>query len=510
MPNPVLTPVLSAAMPRKSLRSGAASAGIAVPAAPSSALISAFAVALITGFLMISSDQFRHWYVLPVSVCGILTGADAVDWLRGKLDVYDPAGILGLIGTHFFYIAPLLHVRWGMYIADVAPPPDWRDWLGAMAVLNVMGLIVYRLCRASSEGGRVHQGSTYWEIDRSVIQLISPVLLFVAAVAQFLVYRQFGGVDGYMNAAASGTNPFGGMGWIFMISESFPIVAAIYVITIARGRDWNWPWIIAALISLVAIQTLFGGLRGSRSQTISALFWVVGCVHFFIRPVSRTIVAVGCVFLMVFMYFYGFYKAVGADAVQAFNGADERAQLSQRTGRTLESALLGDLGRADVQAYVLYRIRNDAADVRYAWGRTYVAALSLIIPRSILPSRPDTILREGTEIQSGPGTYVPEVWWSTRVYGIGGEAMLNFGAAGVPVAYGILGLLLGRFRRAIRSLSPGDARLLLVPFGVYLSITALGGDSDNFVFGAVKDGLIPALLIWIAANKRPRAFAAMK
>jgi hypothetical protein len=508
MQNPVWTQRFSGALPPRSFRAEGNVAYIP-DAAPSSAVISVFVVALISGFLMASSEQFNHWLILPVSGCGMLIGIDAVDWLRGKLDVYDPVGVVGLFGTHFFYIAPLLHIRWGLYIGDVAPPPDWRDWLGAMAVLNFLGLVAYRVCRARSERDRARRSNRFWEIDRSLILLITPVLLVVAAIAQFLVYTQFGGIDGYMNAAASGTNPFGGMGWIFMISESFPILSAIFVITIAREREWSWPWIGAALLSLIAIQSVFGGLRGSRSQTVSALFWVVGCVHFFIRPVSRKVVAVGCIFLMLFMYFYGFYKSVGTDAMQAFNGADERAQLSQRTGRTFESALLGDLGRADVQAYVLYRLWKDPADVRYAWGRTYVAAVSLLIPRSILPTRPETILREGTEIQSGPGTYVPEVWWSTRVYGIGGEAMLNFGAAGVPVAYGILGIFLGRFRRAIRGLSPGDARLLLAPFGVYLAITALGGDSDNFVFGAVKDGLIPGLLIWIATQKRPRADAAV-
>src|SRR5439155_24253388 len=111
-----------------------------------SAVLACLIVTLISVAFYLSSDQFSHWFLIPVAICGVLVGTDAIAWLRGRLGLYDPAGIIGLFGFHFFFLAPLLHVKWDLWIREVNPPADWRDWLGYMATLNVIGLLCYRLC----------------------------------------------------------------------------------------------------------------------------------------------------------------------------------------------------------------------------------------------------------------------------------------------------------------------------------------------------------------------------
>jgi hypothetical protein len=307
-------------------------------------------------------------------------------------------------------------------------------------------------------------------------------------------------VSGYIDNTFSDT-AFKGMGWIFLVSESFPALAVIVAITLLRKRTLSWTAIVSGLVAIFAVQMFFGGLRGSRSQTVQALFWVVGCTHLLVRPVPRKLIYVGMVFLALFMYVYGFYKDFGKDAAEVISQADERDYMSIKTGRTFDGMLLGDLGRADMQAFILYRLSQDRSDFNLAYGRTYLGAASILIPGAILENKPDTVAKEGTDVQVGPGVYVRDVASSSRVYGLAGEAMLNFGPWSVPIAYGVFGLVVGWFRRLVPRLSAGDMRLFWIPSAVYTLMSFLGGDSDNWVFGIVKDGLVPFLFVYICSQK---------
>jgi hypothetical protein len=463
-----------------------------------STLIAVLIVTVTATAFVVYSSHLAHWFVLPVSVCGILIGTDAIDWIRGRLELYDLAGIIGVVGLHFFFLAPLLHVSWDAWTMRVPPPPDWRDWLGYMGILNLVGLVLYRLCRRIYES-KNRPPKFFWKIEKSRFNLLLPIAIGISTLVQIWTYVQFGGITSYMQSRINDPTVFKGWGWIFMMSESAPILAAFWVVVRYQQRAVRYSRMGFGLFLLFGLQMLFGGLRGSRSETIELLFWAVGCIHLLLRPVPRKFVYLGCLFLAVFMYFYGFYKSMGENAVQAFSSSDERAHLARMTGRTSEFLILGDFARADLQAFILYRLVSDGRDLDYAKGRTYLGALSLLVPNWILSEKPETKVKEGTEIETGSGGYFPVKTMSSkvssRVYGLAGEGMLNFGPVSVPFAYALFGLLVGWFRKSAAILSPGDARLLFVPFGVYLCISALGGDSDNIVFGIVKSGFVPFLVI---------------
>ena len=119
---------------------------------PSNTLVNWLIAGVITAGLLavwaLLVRDVRHWFLLPLSFCGLLTMVDAVRWARGEVSLFDPVGILGLLGVHFFFLAPLLHVTWDTWMAYVDPLEDWRLWLGYMATLNVGGLLVYRFARS--------------------------------------------------------------------------------------------------------------------------------------------------------------------------------------------------------------------------------------------------------------------------------------------------------------------------------------------------------------------------
>jgi hypothetical protein len=480
----------------------------------SSFLISFFITILILAEFLPRSEEYWHWFVIPITLSGILIGIDTVDWFRGHLNIFDPVGILGLLGFHFFFLAPLLHVRWDSWLEPwYTPPPDWRPWLGYMAILNLMGLYIYRLSRSP---GRItpklqSKPKIIWTVNQKRFRPVLTIALLISAALQVLTYQKFGGVMSYINAATStsidtDSNQFQGMGMIFIVSESFPILAmmgfAVYAQKYKRLR--TLPVLIGVLMVFLVFQMFFGGLRGSRANTIWALFWALGIIHFWLRSVTKKEVAFGLVFLMFFMYIYGFFKGGGVEGVQQALQEDHSAA-EEKSGRTWKGMLLGDLGRSEVQAFVLYRMMRHNTDYQYAWGRTYLAATTILIPGAILPNKQPNKSMEGTNIMSGMGSYNPQEpgkWVASKVYGLAGEVMLNFGPLPVPLAFIVLGLIVGRVKHCLLTWDSSDIRLLLLPMMVNFCFVFLVSDLDNDIFFLFKNAGFPVLLICIIHKKR--------
>jgi hypothetical protein len=462
-----------------------------------------FCEVVAAGF-MVASEACRHWYIVPVTLCGTVIARDAVDWFRGRVDLFDPAGIVGLLGVHFFFLTPLLHVYWNAWtIAEANPPADWRDWLGYMATLNFLGLLAYRT--ASNAMVRRKGGKrTVWKLRRRRLLFLLPVALLITLLTQIYVYGSFGGVSGYIDAYMNRPQEFEGTGWMLMISESFPILAmfAFAIWSRRRERRWGPVMIVVVLVIFCGLQLLFGGLRGSRSNTVWALFWAVGIIHLWIRHIPKTAVFAGLAILLAFLYVYGFYKEQSDKKLDL----DERIALGKKRGRTVQGEILGDLGRADVQAYLLYRIASPGSDYEYAHGQTYLGAAALLIPKALWPDRPPTSVEVGTDVQHYMGAYQPGKVESSKVYGLAGETMLNFGPWAVPIAFITLGWLVGWVRRSKNRLQRFDCRLLLIPFLVNLCFAYLAGDSDTTVFFLFKQGLIPVSLIMMCSKRQRLAW----
>jgi hypothetical protein len=462
----------------------------------------------LSGSLAIADSQFDHGFLVPVTLCGILVGISALRWLLGDIDVFDPVGIIGLLGVHFFYVAPLLHVSWGTWLWEVGGgmstpgPRDWRPWLEKLAWLNAAGLVTYmmishRLGRSRNSRPRV--------LDHRSARRLLLVGMIITAIAQAFVFFQFGGVAGMVDAYVSNRGALGGFGVVFLVSESFPILAFMMFALIAREHPFlrRWGWQLFALVVFVILKLVFGGLRGSRSNTMWGLFWAVGIIHFWVRPLPRRLILAGLPLLFVFMYLYGFYKSAGTDALRAFEGADARAELESSTHRTMDKVLLQDLARTDVQAFIVYVQDQPTRRLDLAYGRTYLGAAAQLIPRSVWPDRPPPKVQEGTDLFQGHGAYEAG-YRVSKIYGLAGEALLNFGSIGVPIAFAVLGVLVARVRRVHSTITPDDGRALLLPLLVNLCFVVLTSDSDNVVFFLIKNGTVPTLVIWWA-NTHARA-----
>jgi hypothetical protein len=158
----------------------------------------------------------------------------------------------------------------------------------------------------------------------------------------------------------------------------------------------------------------------------------------------------------------------------------------QPTGyqRDFKLLLLDDLARADVNAYMLYNLIRFPKDYNYRWGLTYIGSPTFLVPRTLWPNRPNYKIDAGTEATLGKSSSYD----SPRVYGLTGEALLNFGPWGVLPVYALYGACLGWYRRKLTSWDAADARAFLAPLATILFATAFVADSDNVLFLFIVDG----------------------
>jgi hypothetical protein len=474
--------------------------------------VSTVVTAAVTAGFVGFSESCRHWYVLPAALSGIIIGTDAVAWLRGRMNLYDPVGLFGLLGYHGFFLAPLLAAAWdfwlpyvvGVYKSSVIPS-DWRDWMGWMCLLNAGGLLIYRAVRRLPlRAARGARRQWLWQLERRRFWVLLLAGIVGSAGLQVWVYARVGGLVGYI--LAYGANPlhaFQGSGWLFSISEAFPVLMMIGFVVLARSRPrWrSWAVIAGVLGLFFVLLMVFGGLRGNRGDTVWRLLWAVGMVHLLLRRVPRWSVYAAIPLLLAFMYVYGFYKDLYSGGLQVLSGQASAQEFEGRTGRTVGQVLLGDLARANVHSMLLYRVVDRDSDYQLAWGRTYVATAALIVPRGLWPERPPRKMKEGTEVLYGSGVWRPGGFEASTVFGLMGEGMLNFGVAAVPVAFMILGLYVGQLRRWLLTWRRDDARLLLFPFLVASVFVLWSLDSDNVVVVLLKNALVPVLVVALSSRR---------
>ena len=464
---------------------------------------SAFVATAIAYTLAIFNPELVHWFVIPTVICGALVGVDLFRWVMGETDTFDPVGLLSAVGAHFFFLAPLLHVITDtklLYVLD--QPTDYRPWLGLMGCINAVGLMCYRLS-LHTFGKERRQLTSVWTLKGCLFLPVLGTALLISGAAEAYVLYRFGGIGGLLYSYTENQTKFDNTGWLFMLSESLPILIMIGVAGFCWKRRITWFLLGPLLLLVVALEFLLGGMRGSRQNVIWAVVWALGIIHFGIRPISRRTICVCTILMLGFMYFYGFYKVAGYEAFTSITNSEWRAHVVEQSGRSFESVLVQDLGRSDVQAFTLYRIQDWH---EYAWGRTYLGAFNLLIPRWISEERLPTKVKWTTDLEYGSGSYESNHYPSSRVYGLAGEAMLNFGIIGVPLVYGLLGYLMAKIRVLSTAVDLRDGRILMVPFLACLGMVILAHDLDVDLFITVKNAMLPFAVIYFGSKRvsRPR------
>lgn len=471
---------------------------------------------IIAVFCLINKDLV-HWFVLPLYFCGVLIGVDAIHWLRGKTDIYDPKGIIGVLGCHFFVSAPLLVAHLTVERVGRVYVDDWRTWLGYVAFFNAGGLILYQWSQSAAYKKPVRSAKTYWALNSGRVSIVIPVVLAIVLFSHAFFMIKLGGLGGLLAVKTYGFGAVdvAGLGPIMVFGRSIPMLVFISL-TIWWYRKLNRSsniFVVGFILFLFLImQFLTAGLTGSRGATMWGIFWAAGIVHFFWRPIPIKWVLLAMAPFLLFMYLYSFYKDLGIRAFDLFKGRATIEALSVESERTFSGMLIGDLSRADVQAAQLHVLVDKPWDYRYRLGSTYLTSVIPLIPRKLWPTKPDDTGKviAGTEMLYGPETYqsikTSVIWTgrrSTRIFALAGEAMLNFGIFGILPAFAVWGYIVGRIRRRLLSYRFGDMRLLTAPFLVNLCFLMLMYDLANIAAVTLFKWAIPALVVYLVSVGLP-------
>jgi hypothetical protein len=442
-------------------------------------------------------------------------------------NLFQPVPLLGAFGFYFFFIAPIMHVAVDYWFTSEpwAPqdaPEDWRTWLGLMATINVVGLGLYKLLYPHfTRLFQPRQTRTFSQLNVKALKSYGAMITITMFLLQVYIYYEFGGVGGFVDTFSSRAGhrwfaEFSGLGWLFTLAESFPLLLVIMCSVLFKNhlRRIHPLTLLAYIGATFVLVLLFGGLRGSRGNTIYTIAYIIGIVHLTVRPLrGKLLVWIGCASLL-FMYIYGFYKSnptVFGDPITLINtvtSSESRAQLEKTSGRSLQAVLLGDLDRSDLQAYLLFRLLQEGSDVKLAYGRTYVEGALNFVPYRIFQYRPPGKLMYGTDAVFGPGTYKPGSRVSLKIYGLAGEAMLNFGPYSGAFAFILLaaavGYVEGLSRRVSRS---SDSRCYFLPILSIACVVFLSSDLDNVIFLLSQHALVPFILIKICSSSAHSARA---
>lgn len=443
---------------------------------PSSTGYLVYVILLLCTFagLLAFYPQFAHWSTLPLIVVGLVVGVDFVEWVSGRFSIFDPKGLLALAGVHLFLIAPVLLIATNYKLNPLAAPTDWRPWIGMLSCWNAVGLfIVQRLGNVRPKG----LFTTKWDFSSRTTVPVLGVAFVVTGISQILVWKTTGGITTL--GAEDGAQAVVGSYRYTVLGSAFPMVCLLILTYLRRKkqksrREWAS---IAVMIVFAAMYFVFDGLRGSRSAFVWSLFGAVGIVHYFWRPISNKVFLLALVPGFLFLYLYGFYKSYGDEVLQEYSRAGSIEQLSKNTGRSGLYVLTLDMSRTDVQAILLWRWFSINYDERY--GSTYwKSLLYTTIPKSLWAGRawaPEKAIAGAEILYSRKNSRL----LSSRVYGLLGESILNFGVFGILPLFLLYGLLMRYLRRRHLQIPPGDLRLALAPLWSNLMLAMMVGDSDN-------------------------------
>lgn len=446
-------------------------------------------------YFIATSPDTRHWMLLPnFLMSNILIYMAVSSFFKSKYKYFSVKFIVYIFSFYFFTVVPLLTVKWDYYIPNVIQPNDWRTWIGILSLVNLIGILIFIFTQKLNIFNIEFRT---WKINYKKFYKLSFITLVVSFLAQTYYYVSVGGISAFINLYSDrySNDAFNDAGFIFTLTESFPIVLGLTIIVYMKKNNYEpkWIWLTLLLFIIFVVRMYFGGLRGSRSNTIWAIFWIVSLIHLWIRPINLRIIGLGTLLLILFMNVYSLYKIHGTDFYKVFVESDERIEVLNDNSNGMETVLLQDFGRTDTQAYILYKNLTKSDTVK-AYGETYLGTATLLIPDSFDIFEFNRKMKFGTDILYGSGAYESGLS-SSKVYGLYGEAVLNFGIILGLLSFAVWGLVVNYINTLQHKMDRQDSRMMVIPLLLIVSILMLINDSDNILFFMIKNGLIPFVII---------------
>lgn len=446
-------------------------------------------------------------FVISLAVCAL-----SVHLFVRNLTRFLPRNILVVPSMVFiwtyFIVVPAMNIGFDTYVDERV---FISDPVNAMTVLNVANAVLLCIATLGTWIPRLPSAAALRPT------LVIPSGILVALTGLVLASVAYGIYTIYLSASVltdiNGQLQFSGSIYQYLIIESGPLafcwLMTLYLLSRGRRPELFEAAAIGA-VQLVLILALSSS-RGSRVAIISQLLICAQIYNFFIFRFRLRHYLVGGIALAAFLQVYAYYKYGGINALNDYISGRNSSETVERYNNPV-TFVVGDIGRADIQAPLITRYMAGAFSPNF-FGETYLSGMSLLLPKELRANSLRPKVQIGADAQLDPGGSAQDYqgvvleegsFVSSRIYGLFGEALLNFGWIGPPIAFLLFGILArAALLRAI-NFQTWD-RLLTTPFFAAIPIYMLFYDFDNLIVQTVTVWTVPALVLAffrLAANRQ--------
>lgn len=394
-------------------------------------------------------------------------------------------------------LAPIVSVGEKNYLFSAPREILWGKWLFILSLLYSIGILIFYTVANVTLKNKLTEKNIFNDkiINKKKLIIVSLLFLGISLLAQILIFSKFGGVIGYLNSWTEDRESFSGLGIWYMLAEPFPLIFLIFLLLLIgkeRILKNKYKWIIFIFILFFLSKLLFGGFRGSRSNTIWGLFWFAGIVNIYLFKLKKIHYFLGVLFLAIFMSVYSIYKTYGIDS---FSGEYSIEDTNRYTNNPIVEIYLGDFSRATINAFQIAQIQ-DISSYEYKFGQTYLYTLTMVFPflKDLYSGYNKNLA--GYEIMTGyKVNSIANEYHNSRVFGLYGEGILNFGPVLSILIFGLFGYVVAKLDNLSRGYLYNKVYIFLIPFWANVSFVMLMADSDNVVFFLFKNGLLVLLYL---------------
>lgn len=451
-------------------------------------------------FSLLKFDMSFDLYLIPLCLCGIMSLCNVVKYLFCRdfyKNVYLVVWIVLFINS---FVAPLIHFAHDFWVENLPfCPTDWSDYAFLTSSFYFVGMLIFHVILTTPAS--IIPYKSVWVAKKS-----ASVILFFLFVLSFLVqiyiYAKMGGIVGYIANFTNDDEEFVGLGKYFLFSELGPFLYLIYFIIRNKDRTISGKKVFWFVVVFLVLALFFGGLRGSRSNTLFTLIQGILTIHLLLYRFNLKHLFFFVIFFFVFMYVGRLYKDQGINVVDVRNAVETRQALTKNDLSQVETILIGDLSRYGINAYEISRLLENP-NYNVKWGQTYLWGILTFVPlgSSIIDSFDIKSRNESAEeLMYGKNTS----YRNSRIFGLLGEWLLNFGMYVFFIPYVIMGFIIKRMRVITLKISQSqiDIRMLMIPVMMVFVPILILSDSSNIMFFFLKRVFIFYLILWLVSNKK--------
>ncbi len=441
-------------------------------------------------------------YLIPLTFCGIITTSKLVEFSKNENATKD---VFFYVWSIFFlssFIAPLIHFSRNYWIEHVyTTPSDWKYLAFQVSSIYLVGIMIFYLfSKVKTRPKRIRY---FWAFKSNASTVVFVLMLF-SLLLQTYLYMRLGGIHGYIlrYTERNSGGGFSGMGTLFLISELFPYFLLLWYFIKNRGKQIKLINVILFLIILLLSCIYFGGLRGSRSNTIFTVFQALIVIHFTLYRFKRIHFLLFIAAFFLYMTVGRIYKTNGIGTMEKLSSLEDLRISNQLS--SIESIIITDLTRYNIMCYELYMFDKNSY-FEYKYGSTYLYSALTFIPYGKYIR--DYLGVEGRTDAAGELQYDYDGVGrsnnrkNTRIFGFIGESMLNFSPYIIILAFIILYYILAYISYWVNAIPLTDARFFIASTIVIIVPLIINADSSNVIFTIIKRPLPLLIVLYLITNR---------